>query len=113
MVCLYCAVKSRFTNIQSRSRYFQTSLRLMSRRWDWGLISRSHSLRVEGVEGVEGVEEVEDEIVEGVEGVEDDEIVEGVEGVEGVEVEFSGEKSLPIPVFSTISFTLFICSCML
>ena len=114
MVCLYCAVKSRFTNIQRRSRYFQTSLRLMSRRWDWGFISKSHSLRVEGVEEVEGVE---DEIVEGVEEVED-EIVEGVEGVEdeiveGVEVEFSGENSLPIPVFSTLSFTLFICSCML
>jgi hypothetical protein len=70
----------------------------MSRRWAWGFISRSHSSEVEGVEGVEGVE---------------DEIVEGFEVVEGVEVEFSGEKSLPIPVFSTLSFTLFICSCML
>ena len=98
MVCLYCAVKSRFTNIQSRSRYFQTSLRLMSRRWDWGFISKSHSLRVEGVEEVEGVE---------------DEIVEVVEEVEGVEVKFSGGKSLLSPVFSTLSFTLFICSCML
>ena len=39
--------------------------------------------------------------------------VEGVEEVEGVEVKFSGEKSLPIPVFSTSPFTLFNCSCML
>ena len=70
----------------------------MSRRWDWGLISRSHSSEVEGVEGVEGVE---------------DEIVEGVEGVEGVEVKFSGGKSLLSPVFSTSPFTLFTCSCML
>ena len=92
IVCLYCAVKSRFTNIQSRSLYFHTSLRLMSRRWDWGFISRSHSSEVEGVEWVE------DEIVE---------------GFEVVEVEFSSGKSLLSPVFSTLSFTLFICSCML
>jgi hypothetical protein len=84
----------------------------MSRRWDWGFISKSHCV------GVEVVEEVEDEIVEGVEGVED-EIVEGLNlpaegwGVEGVEVKFSGGKSLLSPVFSTLSFTLFICSCML
>jgi hypothetical protein len=59
IVCLYCAVKSRFTNIHMRSLYFQTSLRLMSRRWDWGLISRSHCVGVEGAEIVEVVEEVE------------------------------------------------------
>ena len=56
-----------------------------------------------------GVEGVEDVIVEGVEDV----IVEGVEEVEGVEVAFSCGKSLPIPVFSTSSFTLFTCSCIL
>ena len=76
----------------------------MSRRWDWGFISKSQASEVEGVEGVEGVE---DEIVEGL-----NLPAEGW-GVEGVEGEFSGEKSLPIPVFSTLSFTLFICSCML
>jgi hypothetical protein len=70
----------------------------MSRRWDWGFISRSHSVGVEEVEEVEGVE---------------DEIVEEVEEVEGVEVEFSSGKSLPIPVFPTSLFTLFTCPCML
>jgi hypothetical protein len=108
IVCLYCAVKSRFTNIQRRSRYFQTSLRLMSRRWDWGLISKSHCVGVEGVGGVEIVE-----VVEEVEGVEEAEIVEVVEEVEGVEVVVSGEKSLLNSVFSTSTFMLFLFSCML
>ena len=71
----------------------------MSRRWDWGFISRS---QCSGVEGVEGVEEVE-----GVEGVE---VVEEVEGVEDI---FSSEKTLPAAVFSTPSLTLFRFSCML
>jgi hypothetical protein len=92
----------------------------MSRRWDWGFISRSHCVGVEGVEEVEAVEVVEGaelvegvEVVEGVEEVEGAEIVEGVEEVEGVEVVFSGEKSLLNSVFSTSTFILFLFSCML
>jgi hypothetical protein len=65
----------------------------MSRRWDWGFISKSHSVGIEGVEGVE--------------------VVEVVEGVEEVEVKFSGGKSLLTSVFSTSLFTLFMFSCML
>lgn len=40
-VCLYCAAKSRLMNIHKRSRYCHTSLRLISSRFDLGLMTKS------------------------------------------------------------------------
>src|SRR5690554_5404682 len=41
MVCLYTVMTSRLTNMRSRSRYCQISLKLMSKAWRLGRMMRS------------------------------------------------------------------------